>query len=94
MTGRSQHGRSESVVAPLPCDKAPASGEVGHSNGSWLEFATSHSAAPHNNRIHLTRWPVTALAEKHRRQNHRLGLQGPRQPQLAGDANVSRECAS
>ena len=48
MTGRSQHGHSESVVAPLPCDKATASGEVGHSKGSWLGFATSHSAAPHN----------------------------------------------
>jgi hypothetical protein len=41
-----------------------------------------------NNRIHLTRWAVTALAEKHRRQNHRPGLPGPRQPQPAGDANV------
>jgi hypothetical protein len=41
-----------------------------------------------NSRIHLTRWPVTALAEKHRRQDHRLGLPGPRRPQPAGDANV------
>ena len=41
-----------------------------------------------NRRIHLTRWAVTALAEKHRRQDHRLGLPGPRRPQLAGDANV------
>jgi hypothetical protein len=43
-----------------------------------------------NSRIHLTRWAVTALAEKHRRQDHRPGLPGPRQPQPAGDANVRR----
>jgi hypothetical protein len=42
-----------------------------------------------NSRIHLTRWPVTALAEKHRRQDHHPGLPGPRRPQPAGDANVS-----
>jgi hypothetical protein len=42
-----------------------------------------------NSRIHLTRWAVTALAEKHRRQEHRPGLPGPRRPQPAGDANVS-----
>jgi hypothetical protein len=42
-----------------------------------------------NSRIHLTRWAVTALAEKHRRQDYRPGLPGPRQPQPAGDANVS-----
>jgi hypothetical protein len=41
-----------------------------------------------NSRIHLTRWPVTALAEDHRRSNNRLGLPGPRRPQPAGDANV------
>ncbi len=41
-----------------------------------------------NSRMHLTRWAVTALAEKHRGQNHHPGLPGPRQPQLAGDANV------
>jgi hypothetical protein len=41
-----------------------------------------------NCRIHLTRWAVTALAEKHRRQDHHPGLPGPRQPQPAGDANV------
>jgi hypothetical protein len=41
-----------------------------------------------NSRIHLTRWPVTALAEIHRRSDHHLGLPGPRRPQLAGDANV------
>jgi hypothetical protein len=41
-----------------------------------------------NSRIHLTRWAVTALAEKHRRQDYRPGLPGPRQPQPAGDANV------
>jgi hypothetical protein len=43
-----------------------------------------------NSRIHLTRWAVTALAEKHRRQSHHLGLPGPRRPQPAGDANVRR----
>jgi hypothetical protein len=42
----------------------------------------------YNYRIHLTRWAVTALAEKHRRQDHHSGLPGPRRPQLAGDANV------
>ena len=41
-----------------------------------------------NRRIHLTRWAVTALAEKHRRQDHHPGLPGPRRPQPAGDANV------
>jgi hypothetical protein len=41
-----------------------------------------------NYRIHLARWAVTALAEKHRWQDHRLGLPGPRRPQPAGDANV------
>jgi hypothetical protein len=41
-----------------------------------------------NSRIHLTGWSVTALAEKHRGQDHLLGLPGPRQPQPAGDANV------
>jgi len=30
-----------------------------------------------NCRIHLTRWPVTALAEKHRRQDHHPWLPGP-----------------
>jgi hypothetical protein len=44
--------------------------------------------SPQNHRIHLTRWAVTAPAEKRRRQHHRLGLPGPRRPQLAGDANV------
>jgi hypothetical protein len=39
-------------------------------------------------RIHLTRWAVTALAEKHRRQDHRPGLPGPRRTSPAGDANV------
>jgi hypothetical protein len=43
-----------------------------------------------NSRIHLTRWPVTALAEIHRRSDHHLGLPGPRRPQLAGDANVGQ----
>jgi hypothetical protein len=43
-----------------------------------------------NWRIHLTRWAVTAPAERHRGQNHRPGLPGPRRPQLAGDANVRR----
>ncbi len=42
----------------------------------------------HNSRIHLTRWAVTALAEKHRGQDHHPGLPGPRRPQPAGDANV------
>jgi hypothetical protein len=41
-----------------------------------------------NSRIHLTRWAVTALAEKHRRQDHRPGLPGPRRTSPAGDANV------
>jgi hypothetical protein len=41
-----------------------------------------------NCRVHLTRWAVTALAEKHRRSDHRPGLPGPRRPQPAGDANV------
>jgi hypothetical protein len=41
-----------------------------------------------NRRIHLTRWAVTALAEKHRWSDHHPGLPGPRQPQPAGDANV------
>jgi hypothetical protein len=45
-------------------------------------------ARTHNNCIHLTRWAVTALAEKHRRQDLHPGLPGPRRPQLAGDANV------
>jgi hypothetical protein len=43
---------------------------------------------PSNCRIHLTRWAVTAPAEKHRGQDHHHGLPGPRRPQLAGDANV------
>ncbi len=47
-----------------------------------------------NSRIHLTRWAVTALAEKHRSSDHRFGLPGPRRPQLAGDANVRHEGAS
>jgi hypothetical protein len=47
-----------------------------------------------NSRIHLPRWAVTALAEKHGRQDHHLGLPGPRQPQPAGDANVSFSCAA
>jgi hypothetical protein len=47
-----------------------------------------------NSRIHLTRWTVTALAEKHRRQDHHMGLPGPRRPQLAGDANVSFSCVA
>jgi hypothetical protein len=42
-----------------------------------------------NPRIHLTRWAVTALAEKHRRQDHRPGLPGPRRTSPAGDANAS-----
>jgi hypothetical protein len=41
-----------------------------------------------NYRIHLSRWAVTSLAEKHRRLTHRPGLPGPRRPQPAGDANV------
>jgi hypothetical protein len=41
-----------------------------------------------NHRIHLTRWAITALADEHRKQDHRSGLPGPRQPQPAGDANV------
>jgi hypothetical protein len=41
-----------------------------------------------NYRIHLTRWAVTAPAEKHRSSNHHLRLPGPRRPQPAGDANV------
>jgi hypothetical protein len=41
-----------------------------------------------NSRIHLTRWAVTALAEKHRRSDHRPGLPVPRRHQPAGDANV------
>jgi hypothetical protein len=50
----------------------------------------SSMARHHNYRIHLTRWPVTVLAEKHRRQDHHSWLPGPRRPQRAGDANVSR----
>jgi hypothetical protein len=41
-----------------------------------------------NSRIHLTRWAITALADEHRKQDHRSGLPGPRRPQPAGDANV------
>ncbi len=41
--------------------------------------------------IHLTRWAVTVLAEKHSQQNHHPGLPGPRRPQDAGDANVRRK---
>ena len=48
----------------------------------------------HNTRIHLTRWAVTAPAEKHRRQDHHPGLPGPRRPQPAGDANVRLKLAS
>jgi hypothetical protein len=47
-----------------------------------------------NRRIHLTRWAVTALAENHRKQDHRPGLPGPRRPQPAGDANVRRSFAN
>ncbi len=46
----------------------------------------NHEAS--NCRIHLTRWVVTALAEKHSSSNHHPGLPGPRRPQPAGDANV------
>jgi hypothetical protein len=46
----------------------------------------------HDKRIHLTRWAVTAPAEKHRSQDHRPGLPGPRRPQLVGDANDMRIC--
>jgi hypothetical protein len=49
-----------------------------------LEPHTSHP----NRRIHLTRWAVTALADEHRKQDHRPWLPGPRRPQPAGDANV------
>jgi hypothetical protein len=54
---------------------------------SSREFA---SVLQPNSRIHLARWAVTALAEKHRKQDLRLGLPGPRQPQPAGDANVRK----
>jgi hypothetical protein len=56
---------------------------------SSREFA---SVLQPNSRIHLARWAVTALAEKHRKQDLRLGLPGPRQPQPAGDANVMHMC--
>jgi hypothetical protein len=47
-------------------------------------------STPHpNNRIHLTRWAVTAPAGRHRRSVHRPGLPGPRRTSPAGDANVS-----
>ncbi len=47
-----------------------------------------------NYRIHLTRRAVMAPAEKHRRQDHLLGLPGPRRPLRAGDAHVRRSLAS
>ena len=37
-------------------------------------------ARNHNYRIHLTRWAVTAPAERHRSSNHHSGLPGPRRP--------------
>jgi hypothetical protein len=54
------------------------------------DFVRSTLEMSSNYCIHLTRWAVTALAEKHRKQDHRPGLPGPRRPQLAGDANVMR----
>jgi 4-amino-4-deoxy-L-arabinose transferase-like glycosyltransferase len=49
-----------------------------------LEPHTSHP----NRRIHLTRWAVTALADEHRKHDHRPWLPGPHRPQPADDANV------
>ena len=45
-----------------------------------------------NSRVHLPGGSVTALAEGHRRLDHRLGLPGPRRTSPAGDANVSFVC--
>jgi hypothetical protein len=59
-----------------------------HSFANIGDRSPTAEAREHNNRIHLTRWPVTALAEKHRRSDHHLRLPGPRRPQPAGDANV------
>jgi hypothetical protein len=46
-----------------------------------------------NSRIHLTRWAVTALERKPMKVNRHLVSPGPRRPQPADDANLSRECA-
>ena len=59
---------------------------------AWHYDAVKSRGRSPSHHIHLTRWTVTALAEKHRRQDHRPGLPGPRRPQLAGDANVVWIC--
>jgi hypothetical protein len=51
-------------------------------------MSASRWGTTHNHRIHLTRWAVTALAERHGSQDHHRWLPGPRRPQRAGDANV------